>query len=62
MLAVEIDGNSHNLKGPADEARQRELEAMVVSFLRFDDRLVRRDLDAVVRAIDAWIKANRPPG
>ncbi len=60
MLAVEIDGQSHKLKGPDDESRQEKLESLGVRFLRFDDQLVKRDLDAVVRAIDAWIKLNRP--
>jgi very-short-patch-repair endonuclease len=59
MLAVEIDGDSHRLKGEEDEKRQFRLVALGVHFLRFDDRLVRADMDAVVRAIDAWIEANR---
>ena len=56
MLAVEIDGDSHRLKGPEDDERQRRLEALEVRLLRFDDRLVKTDLDAVVRAIDHWIE------
>ncbi len=60
MLAVEIDGKSHDLKGPEDDIRQERLESMGISFLRFDDQLVKRDIDAVVRAIDAWIELNGP--
>jgi len=60
MLAVEIDGESHRLKGEDDERRQARLEALGVRFLRFDDKLVKSDIDAVVRAIDAWITQNRP--
>jgi very-short-patch-repair endonuclease len=58
MLAVEIDGNSHTLKGEADEIRQRRLESLGVKFLRFDDAAVKSDIDAVMQAIDNWIEAN----
>ncbi len=60
MLAVEIDGCSHKLKGPEDDARQSVLENLGIRFLRFHDREVRRNLDGVVLAIDGWIAANRP--
>lgn len=60
MLAVEIDGYSHTLKGPEDEERQKRLEALGIRFLRFPDKLVKTRLDAVVLAIDNWIDANRP--
>ncbi len=59
MLAVEIDGCSHKLKGPEDDARQAGLEALGIRFLRFPDREVRRNLDGVVLGIDRWIVANR---
>ena len=60
MLVVEIDGKSHNFKGPEDETRQQKLEAMGIRFLRFDDREVKGNLDGVVQAIDTWIEVNRP--
>ena len=59
-LAVEIHGNSHRLKGEDDEIRQRRLEALGIQFLRFDDQEVKRNLDGVILAIEAWIEANRP--
>lgn len=62
MLALEIDGQSHELKSVEDEIRQRKLESLGIRLLRFDDHLVKNDLDAVVRAIDAWIALNRPRG
>lgn len=61
MLAVEIDGDSHTLKGEADEIRQRRLEALGVRFLRFTEAKVRADLDVVVRAIDLWIEDSGAP-
>jgi very-short-patch-repair endonuclease len=60
MLAVEIDGESHRLKGPEDEERQRRLEALGVKFLRLEDSAVKSDMDAIVQAIDNWIEANKP--
>lgn len=57
MLAVEIDGESHKLKGAEDEIRQRRLEAFGLHFLRFDDAMVKSSLDHVVLAIDNWIEA-----
>ena len=58
MLAVEIDGDSHLLKGAEDEIRQKRLEALGVTLLRFDDAAVKSDVDAIVRAIDSWIETN----
>lgn len=60
MLAVEIDGSSHKLKGVDDDARQRYMEGLGIRFLRFKEIEVRRDLDAVVQSIDNWIVANGP--
>ena len=57
MLAVEIDGDSHRVKGPENDARQRRPEALGVRFLRFDDAVVKQDLNAVIHAIDRWPKA-----
>ncbi|MEI6107060.1 MAG: endonuclease domain-containing protein [Opitutae bacterium] len=58
MLVIEIDGESHVLKGAADEERQGKLEAMGIRLLRFDDAMVKAHLDDVVRAIDKWIEAD----
>ena len=60
LLAVEIDGDSHKLKGPKDNQRQARLESLGTRFLRFEDNQVKSGLDAVVLAIDTWIEANRP--
>ena len=59
MLAVEIDGRSHVLKGESDEKRQLKLEALGIRFLRFTEQEVRRNVDGVVAEIDDWIAAHR---
>ena len=56
MLAVEIDGDSHQFKGGEDVDRQQKLEAMGIRFLRFTDRQVKTNIDGVVREIDDWIE------
>ena len=60
MLAAELDGESHKLKGAEDEARQRRPEKLGVRFLRFTEADVRSKVDAIVLAIDRWIIANAP--
>ena len=57
MLAIEIDGISHDVEEAIvhDEKRQLRLEKMGVRFLRFDDRDVRKDMPNVLRAIESWI-------
>ena len=57
MLAIEIDGDSHS----GDEAksydanRQEILESLGVRFMRFDDMLVRNQVEKVVAEIRQWI-------
>jgi len=56
LLAMEIDGCSHNGKGNYDLMRQREIEGLGVTVLRFDDRDVKRNLDAVLRQLRRYIR------
>ncbi len=56
MLAIEIDGDSHNLKTDQDEERQKILEGSGVRFLRFTDEEVKKNLEGVVVAIELWIR------
>lgn len=57
MLALEVDGITHDdeLVIKKDEVRQEELEAMGVSFLRFNALDVVNDIDNVTRSIEGWI-------
>jgi general secretion pathway protein K len=60
QLAIEVDGDSHNLKQDRDKARQRKLEAMGVRFLRFWDYEVKNDIRSVIDRIEIWIEENPP--
>ena len=59
MLAIEIDGDSHDDKGGYDEARQQRLESLGVRFLRFDDLDIKRNMEGVLSEIENWILAHR---
>jgi very-short-patch-repair endonuclease len=58
MLAIEIDGDSHDHNYVKDEIRQKKLESLGVRFLRFDDLEVKKDMDNVLMAIEHWIEDN----
>ena len=58
MLAIEIDGNSHNDNLVKDDKRQEKLESFGISFLRFSDLQIKKDIDSVVFVIDSWVREN----
>ncbi len=55
-LAVDVDGSVHDFMREKDERRQRELEALGVTLLRFWNYEVKNDISAVVRRIEEWIR------
>ena len=57
MLAIEIDGISHEIpeKFNQDLQRQERLESLGIKFLRFNDVDVKKDMTYVLRAIDNYI-------
>ena len=55
-LIIEVDGESHSRRSKEDQIRQRKLESLELSFLRFYDSDVKRNLDGVLRAIEHWIE------
>jgi very-short-patch-repair endonuclease len=56
-LAVEIDGDSHFTDGAevADRERQSSIESSGIEFLRFTNRQVYEELDAVIEAISQMV-------
>ena len=61
-LAIEIDGESHDGRFLYDMERQRVLESMGLTLLRFSDSDVKRDISSVLMAIEGWIeKIEQPP-
>lgn len=57
-LAIEVDGFTHHNEVTMlkDEVRQKELEAMGVSFLRFSALEVVHNMPNVMRAFENWIQ------
>lgn len=57
MLAIEIDGMSHNHEEAflKDEIRQKKLESFGVIFLRFSESEVKYDIVNVIRAMEGEI-------
>ncbi len=56
MLAIEIDGITHNEKIDYDLRRQQEIELIGIQFLRFHDSDVKQNLAGVLEAIKMWIE------
>jgi very-short-patch-repair endonuclease len=59
-VSIEIDGDTHFYRYDYDDERQLVLEKMGVSFLRFDDIEVKKNMSNVLRVIEDWIKKNKP--
>ncbi len=55
MLAIEIDGESHNERNNYDQDRQERLERLGISFLRFDGFQVIKNVNGVLHIIYNWI-------
>ena len=58
MLAIEIDGDTHNYKISRDIERQKRVEGLGVRFLRFTDEEVKQNIEGVVALIEMWIRDN----
>lgn len=59
MLAIEIDGSSHNHPEVSvnDLERQQKLEKLGVSFLRVDESEVKKEISFVLEIISNWISS-----
>lgn len=57
-LVIEVDGITHTYEGVAerDSIRQSELEKIGLSFLRFDDLDVKKNMSSVLRTIEGFIE------
>ncbi|MGR3220719.1 MAG: endonuclease domain-containing protein [Candidatus Anammoxibacter sp.] len=54
-LVIEIDGSSHFGKYKEDIRRQKKLEQLGLSFLRFRDIDIRENMSGVICQIEKWI-------
>jgi len=58
MLAIEVDGSSHDNKETYDKARQETLEALGIRFIRFRNEEVLTDLQGCITILKNWIENN----
>jgi len=58
MLVIELDGYTHNFEEVVekDERKQKELEALGLTVLRFADIEVMHDINNVLRTIEGYIE------
>ena len=52
QLAIEIDGNTHDYNFEMDDIRQKNLEKMGITFIRFNDRDVKSCMTDVLRGLE----------
>lgn len=54
---------SHDAKIKQDDVRQKEVEGLGISFIRFSDSDIKQNLDSVIREIVIFIdeKEKQPP-
>jgi very-short-patch-repair endonuclease len=55
MLVIEIDGDSHDYRCKEDQRRQKRLESLGITFLRFSDVDVKRNMEGVLQSIEMRI-------
>lgn len=59
-LAIEVDGvtHLHPEVSVSDLNRQKEIEKLGVSFLRFEDAEIKENMNEVLDSIEYWIDSN----
>ncbi|MBN2731770.1 MAG: DUF559 domain-containing protein [Balneolaceae bacterium] len=62
MLIIEVDGYTHGFEEQwqLDKERQKDLESVGFTVLRFTDEEIMDDIDNVQKAIEYWV-LNHPP-
>jgi very-short-patch-repair endonuclease len=56
MLAIEIDGHTHDFKGHKDQTRQQRLESLGIRFVRFLDIDVKRNMEGVLKRLHECVE------
>ena len=58
LLAIEIDGNSHDAKKNYDQARDRYLESVNIKTLRFTNDEVLNDFNSVLKGLLPFLRGD----
>lgn len=57
-LVIEIDGISHEYQYNKDTARQKRLENLGLTVIRFEDKEVKKNLNSVLVSIEDWVRSH----
>lgn len=60
-LIIEIDGYSHNFKAEEDKLRDKELNELGFTVLRFPEGEVRNNLDLILNSLSVFIENKLEP-
>lgn len=62
LLAIEVDGNSHDSESVIllDQKRQNEIKELGVQFIRIDDLDIKKDLDGVLQYLQSIVNKLKP--
>lgn len=58
-LVIEVDGYSHTFKYQEDKRRDRRLEELGYSVVRFSEKEIRDDIDNVIRVLESYFPDQR---
>lgn len=58
-LIIEVDGYSHKFKYEEDKVRDKRLEELGYTTVRFSEREVRNDLENVIRVLESYLPEKR---
>ena len=60
-LAIEIDGSSHDDKVDYDKERQKTIEGFGVTFIRFTNNEVKRNVSGVIYSLESKVRELHHP-
>ena len=57
MLAIEVDGDYHEIEDVKikDRQRQEQIESLGINFIRFKDDTIKHDIQSALIAIEEYI-------
>jgi very-short-patch-repair endonuclease len=55
LLVIEVDGDSHDFKDEYDAKRQKELEVLGITFLKFSDIDVKQSIFSVLTIVEETV-------
>ena len=60
MLAIEVDGSSHDSKKEEDKSREIKLNSLGVNIIRFTESDAKYSTESCLKEISNWVRMNPP--